>query len=163
MCLTEAEGKKSPSCRCCLLDFRAALERFPWCQEKHLPWTLIRSLSKGNALVWKIVVLLHRHICEIRTSPRRTLFHLCMPSGFPPWPFGEHFGQSRSICEGQRAGGQRGTPLYKSEWKQQPHSRQATGLKKRGNETLVLSLFPTPGWCATSCCIHSLWGMQYMI
>lgn len=119
---------------------------------------------KGNALVWKIIILLHRHTCEIRTSPHRTLFHLCIPSYFFSGLFGKSFGQFRSIQGPQRmAGRQRGTPLPNSEQKQWPYSRQDIGFKKRKKESLSFSLFPSPGWRATSCCVHSLQGVQCML
>lgn len=78
------------------LDAAAGRECFPWCLGH------CSEISfKGNARVWKIIVLLHRHSWEIRTSPRRTWFHP-FSSDFPPGTFGERFGQCRSLWGGQK-------------------------------------------------------------
>lgn len=159
VCLTGTADKKSPPWQCC----QSSPGMLSLLLEACVLAPDLKSF-KGNALVWKIIILLHRHTCEIRTSPHRTLFHLCIPSYFLSGLFGKSFGQFRSIWGPQRmAGRQRRAPLPNLEQKQWPYSRQDIGFKKRRKESLSFSFFPSPGWRATSCCILSLQGVHCML
>lgn len=93
VCLTGTADKKSPPWKCC----QSSPGILSLLSEAACVLASDLKSFKGNALVWKIIILLHRHTCEIRTSPHRTLFHLCIPSYFLSGPFGKSFGQFRSI------------------------------------------------------------------